>query len=73
MMFLCGLDADDQAIAINLASARSVVLVRYDDGDTLLVEFSDSETSRSVDAQDSVICTTQHVCAVLMSMKERKT
>jgi hypothetical protein len=73
MMFLCGLDADDQAIAINLASARSVVLLRYDDGDTLLVEFGDRQVSRSVDAKDSVICTSQRVGAVLMSLKERKT
>ncbi len=72
-MFLCGLDADDQAIAINLASARSVVLLRYDDGDTLLVEFGDRQVSRSVDAKDSVICTSQRVGAVLMSLKERKT
>jgi hypothetical protein len=72
MMFLCGLDADDQAIAINLASARSVVLLRYDDGDALLVEFGHSEVSRSVEAIGSVVCEAASVVMVLMSMKERK-
>lgn len=71
-MFLCGLDADDQAIAINLASARSVVLVRYDDGDTLLVEFSDSETSRSVDADGAVVCDAESLVPVMRFLKERK-
>ena len=72
MMFLCGLDDDGNPTAINLASARSVVLVRYDDGDTLLVEFSDIEVIRSVEAIGSVVCDAASVVMVLMSLKERK-
>jgi hypothetical protein len=72
MMFLCGLDNDGQPVAISLDKARTVVLIDYEDGPWLLVEFGDKQVSRSVDAKDSVICTTQHVCAVLMSLKKRK-
>ena len=55
-MFLCGLDGDEQPTAINLASAKSIVLVRYDDGDVLLVEFGDSDVIRSVRAVGASVC-----------------
>jgi hypothetical protein len=54
-MYLCGIDGDDQPTAINLAHARSIVLMRDPDGDTLLVEWSDTETSRTVAAQDAIV------------------
>jgi hypothetical protein len=54
-MYLCGLDCDEQPTAINLAHARSIVLMRDPDGDTLLVEWSDTETSRTVAAQDAIV------------------
>ena len=54
-MYLCGLDGDDQPTAINLAHARSIVLMHDPDGDTMLVEWSDTETSRSVAAQDAMV------------------
>jgi hypothetical protein len=72
MMFLCGLDNDGQPVAISLDKARTVVLIDYEDGPWLLVEFSDSEVSRSVDALGSVVCEAASVVMVLMSMKERK-
>lgn len=68
MMFLCGLDDDGNPKAINIANARAVSLV----GDWIMVEWSDTEESRSVEAKDAVICTPQRVGAVLMSLKERK-
>jgi hypothetical protein len=73
-MFLCGLDADDQPTAINLAGARSIVLVRYDDGDVLMVEFSDSEVSRSVQAVGASVCEAAMLIPVIdyLSQKSRK-
>ena len=69
-MFLCGL-GNDYPTAINIANARSIVLVADPEGDWITVEWSDTEASRSVDAKDAVICTPQRVAAVLMSLKER--
>ena len=69
MSFLCGLDDDGNPTAINIANARVVSLV----GEWIMVEWSDTEASRSVDAKDAVICMPQRVGAVLMSLKERKT
>ncbi len=69
MSFLCGLDDDGNPKAINIANARSVSIV----GDWIMVEWSDTEASRSVEIKDAVICTPQRVGAVLMSLKERKT
>lgn len=71
-MFLCGLDADDQPTAISLDKARTVVLIDYEDGPWLMVEFSDSEISRSVEAIGSVVCDAASIVMVLMSLKERK-
>ena len=71
-MFLCGLNDDGEPTAINIANARTLVLVADPEGDWIIVEWSDSEISRSVDAKDAVICTPQRVGAVLMSLKERK-
>jgi hypothetical protein len=68
MMFLCGLDDDGNPTAINIANAQAVSLV----GDWIMVEWSDTEASRSVYAKEAVICTPQRVGAVLMSLKERK-
>jgi len=68
MSFLCGLDDDGIPTAINIANAQAVSLV----GEWIMVEWSDTESSRSVEAKDAVICTPQRVAAVLMSLKERK-
>jgi len=68
MSFLCGLDDDGNPTAINIANAQAVSLV----GEWIMVEWSDTESSRSVEAKDAVICTPQRVGAVLMSLKERK-
>jgi len=68
MSFLCGLDDDGNPTAINMANAQVVSLV----GEWIIVEWSDTESSRSVEAKDAVICTPQRVAAVLMSLKERK-
>jgi hypothetical protein len=69
-MFLCGLD-NGHPTAINIANARTIVLVADPEGDFIMVEWSDSDVSRSVDAKDAVICTPQRVGAVLMSLKAR--
>ena len=71
-MFLCGIDADEQPSAINITDCRTISLVSYDDGDVIVVEFSDSEIAQSVEAKYAEICTPQRVAAVLMSLKERK-
>jgi len=68
-MYLCGIDGDEQPTAINLANCKSIVLVSYDDGDVFLVEWGDSELSRSVNAEDATICIAQRVGAVLMALK----
>jgi hypothetical protein len=68
MSFLCGLDDDGNPTAINIANAQVVSLV----GERIMVEWSDTDVSRSVEAKDAVICTPQRVGAVLMSLKERK-
>ena len=70
-MFLCGFDNDGNFTAINIANARTIVLVADPEGDWITVEWSDTEVSRSVEAKDAVICTPQRVGAVLMSLKER--
>jgi hypothetical protein len=67
MSFLCGLDDDGNPTAINIANAQAVSLV----GEWIMVEWDDTESSRSVEAKDAVICTPQRVGAVLMSLKER--
>ena len=56
MSFLCGLDADDQPIAIMIANCKAITLVRYDDGDMLLVEWGDKQTSRTVQARGATTC-----------------
>ena len=73
MSFLCGIGNDEQPTAINIANARTIVRVADPDGDWIMVEWSDTEASRSVDAKDAVICTPQRVAAVLMSLKDRRT
>jgi len=69
MSFLCGLDDEDSPTAINIANAQAVSLL----GDWIMVEWNETDVSRSVQAKDAVICTPQRVGAVLMSLKERKT
>jgi len=69
MSFLCGLDDDGNPTAINIANARAVSMF----GDWIMVEWNETDVSRSVQAKDAVICTPQRVAAVLMSLKERKT
>jgi hypothetical protein len=66
-MFLCGLDFDGNPTAINIANAQAVSF----DGEWIMVEWSDTKASRSVEAKDAVVCTPQRVAAVLMSLKER--
>jgi hypothetical protein len=75
MSFLCGLDEDLQPAAINISNCKSIylVLIGDPDGEMLYVEWENCEMSRSVYANDAVICTPQRVGAVLMSLKERKT
>ena len=68
MMFLCGLDDEDSPIAINIANAQAVSLL----SDWIMVEWNETDVSRSVQAKDAVICTPQRVGAVLMSLKDRK-
>jgi hypothetical protein len=68
MMFLCGLDDDGNPTAINIANAQAVSLV----GEWIMVEWNETDVSRSVEAKDAVICTPQRVGAVLMGLKERK-
>jgi hypothetical protein len=72
MMFLCGLDDDGNPTAINIANARTIIIVADSEGDFIMVEWNETDVSRSVQAKDSVICTPQRVGAVLMSLKERK-
>jgi hypothetical protein len=64
-MFLCGLDNDDQPVAIMIANCKAITLLRYDDGDALLVEFSDSEASRSVQAIGATVCDAAMLIPVL--------
>lgn len=71
MMYLCGLDGDDQPTAINLAGARSIVLMHDEDGDSLLVEWSDTETSRSVAAQDAIVAEGTMLIPVLRHLAEK--
>jgi hypothetical protein len=70
-MYLCGLDGDDEPTAINLAHARSIVFVRDEDGDTLLVEWSDSETSRSVAAKDAMLAEGTMLLPTLRHLAEK--
>jgi hypothetical protein len=70
-MYLCGLDGDDQPTALNLAGARSVVLISDEDGDTLLVEWSDSECSRSVAAQHAFVSDGVTLAATLRHLAEK--
>jgi hypothetical protein len=69
-MFLCGL-GNDYPTAINIANARSIVLVADPEGDWITVEWSDTEVSRSVDAIGAVVCDAASIVPVLMSLKER--
>lgn len=75
MMFLCGLDADFQPAAINISNCQAIcsVFVGCQNEEMLMVEWGDSDVSRSVYAKEAVICTPQRVGAVLMSLKELKT
>lgn len=71
-MFLCGLDDDGDPTAINIADAKTVMLIKTTDGDMLIVGWGETDVILSVYAKDAVICTPQRVGAVLMSLKERK-
>jgi hypothetical protein len=70
-MFLCGLDNDDQPVAIMIANCKAITLLRYDDGDTLLVEFSDSDTSRSVQAIKATVCDAPMLIPVLDHLSQK--
>jgi hypothetical protein len=70
-MFLCGLDNDDQPVAIMIANFKAITLLRYDDGDTLLVEFSDSETSRTVQAIGATVCDATMLIPVLDHLSQK--
>lgn len=70
-MYLCGLDGDEQPTAINLAHARSIVFVRDEDGDALLVEWSDTECSRSIAAQDAIVAEGTMLLPTLRHLAEK--
>ena len=55
-MFLCGLDNDDQPVAINIDNCKQITFVSFDDGDLLLVEWGDEQTSRTVQARGATTC-----------------
>jgi len=71
-MWLCGLDADDQPTAINIATCQSIVLVSDEIGDFLLVEWSDSEVSQTVQARGATTCDAAMLIPVMDHLKERK-
>jgi hypothetical protein len=52
MMFLCGLDDDGFATAINIANATAVSLVN----DQIMVEWDDTSISRTVQARGATTC-----------------
>jgi hypothetical protein len=58
MMFLCGLDGDGSPTAINIANCQciSIVLIGDSDGEMLMVEWSDSDVSRTVQARGATTC-----------------
>jgi hypothetical protein len=52
MSFLCGLDDDGNPTAINISNARAVSIV----GEWIMVEWSDTESSRTVQARGATTC-----------------
>jgi hypothetical protein len=65
MMFLCGLDNDDQPVAIMIANCKAITLLRYDDGDALYVEWGDKQTGRTVQAIGATVCDATMLIPVL--------